>query len=265
MAKFSVEGRGEFRDVEARDWMEALTLALGASAQGKAGSLSVDLDPEGTLTVRFEDGQEPLVIRPEQALAVAVRVARTLPPQTGESSWDAPEPSESEAWSAAEDLGRASLEQLDEAAATLGTLTSPVDLAEEALALLLRFVPAEAGSVLLRTLGNELEFVAASGPRATNLVGLRMPADVGLAGVCLHSRAALRVREVSWDHRHLDAVDRATGYQTHSLLATPLRGSHGVHGCVELLNPFGTQAFAEWHLEAAQIVASHLAARLDTL
>ena len=42
----------------------------------------------------------------------------------------------------------------------------------------------------------------------------------------------------------------------------PLRGPRRVHGCLELLNPFGVAEFEDWHLEAAQMLGARLASRL---
>jgi hypothetical protein len=132
-----------------------------------------------------------------------------------------------------------------------------------ALDLLMEFIPAESGAVLLlEPETRALRFVAARGPRAAGLVGQSLPPGRGIAGLAVRAGVALTVREAEKDPRHYGEVDANTGYRTEAILVVPLRTSSGPLGCVELLNPFAGTEFATWHQSATLVVAARVANRL---
>lgn len=131
--------------------------------------------------------------------------------------------------------------------------------ARTTLKLLKGFVPAEAGSVLYAGINDTaLRFLAADGPSAAEVRDITVPLGHGIAGFCFDSGAALIIRNAGQDPRHLHDVDQQTGYHTGDMLSVALRDGDGsIHGCIQLLNP--PRGFAEWHLEAANSLASTLA------
>ncbi len=137
--------------------------------------------------------------------------------------------------------------------------TDVPEAARRALQVLLDLVLCDAGSVLYGDPNaNDLTFIAAAGPSATKLAGLKVPIERSVAGFCHRTGWGLVVKEAYEDPKFMRDVDEFTGYQTRSILAAPIRTTEGaIYGCVELLNP--QSDFQEWMLDAAQNIATILA------
>lgn len=82
----------------------------------------------------------------------------------------------------------------------------------------------------------ELHFVAATGPGAASVVGMRMDAHKGIAGWALASGQSITVGEVSQDPRFARDVAEATGYLPTTIFAIPLEGDDGPVGVLEILD-----------------------------
>jgi transcriptional regulator with GAF, ATPase, and Fis domain len=72
---------------------------------------------------------------------------------------------------------------------------------------------------------------------ARRLIGLRIPADAGVAGAVLRSGQAEKVDAAQSDYRFYSGVDRKTGVTTRSLLAAPLLTGDARLGVIEAVNP----------------------------
>jgi hypothetical protein len=260
MPTFLITGPGfDERPFEAEDWMSAVQVALDVIAERThLQDLDVEITPDGDILVLCGDVR--FTVR-ERGRTLGSRL-RGLPesPPVLAAALDAPEPGVLPAWESREEWGDATLDRLPEELAVLDGLGG-AEAADRALALLMRAVPAESGAVLLLD-GENLRFVAAQGPRAGAVRGTAIPAVLGIAGLVTARGIAVTVREAEQDPHHYDAVDRESGYHTHAVLCVPLRKGGAAVGCVELLNPFGDADFAGWHLNATQLVAGRLAARL---
>ena len=149
----------------------------------------------------------------------------------------------------------ARLELLQAASTPRGAWTSALALARE-------LIPCEAGAAV--AVGDEgaLSFVAATGPRSTDVVGLELPSGAGFVGLCIQRRLALNVHDVHGDRRHFNTVDRHTGFEPRSVLCVPVASDDRVFGCLELINPVGQGRFTRAHLETVEMVAGSLAERL---
>ena len=146
----------------------------------------------------------------------------------------------------------------------ISSASNPAEAAEAALALLLRFIPAESAAVLVASLNDTaLRFLAVTGPSAEDVRHLTVPFHKGFAGFSHTMGADLVVRDVAKDSRLFGEVDAQSGYETRSVLAVALKDNDGdVHGCIELLNPTG--GFHTWHIETSRSVALTLANYLGT-
>ena len=98
-----------------------------------------------------------------------------------------------------------------------------------------RLIGSESVSVLLRD-GDELEFAAASGPGAENLIGTRMPATAGIAGAVLNSQTPSVTLHAATDERFYHAIDTQTGLTTQTVLAVPLVIGNRAIGVMEAIN-----------------------------
>ena len=138
---------------------------------------------------------------------------------------------------------------------------------QAALAVAQRFIPCEAGSVLLHQ-EHGLYVQAASGPRGGSLVGTVLPPDRGVVAVVLQRGVGLVVREADRDPRFEGHVDRQTGFRTRDLLCAPLRvapkqGPEApLLGVIQLLNSRPGAAFGGMELKGLMQIAEVLAARM---
>jgi GAF domain-containing protein len=84
--------------------------------------------------------------------------------------------------------------------------------------------------------GERLEFVAAAGAGAEQLVGMRIPAGQGIVGWVLASGQPIELSDVARDPRFARDVAERTGYVPGSILAMPVEGSQQTLGVLEVLD-----------------------------
>lgn len=273
MPRFTIESQDfDPMEIDSENWMTALGDALDLlGVRSGTDGVVCDVLSDGSISVQSPAGRFTIhemvetiarirvgPARPDAATGRVVLAPEVAPPAP--SPLDAPDPQESTAWRARAESAEEMLAEVAERADALGG----DDMATMALDLVMEFVPAEAGAILVTDPANgDLVFVAARGPRAWTLRGTRVPGGKGIAGLTVRSGVALTVREAQRDPRHYGAVDRETGYRTQAILSLPVRTRRGVVGCIELLNPFAGTEFAAWHATATRIVAERLGARLE--
>lgn len=269
MPRFTIEGRDiDPLEIESDNWMSALGDALemlGAST-GIEG-IECEVLSDGSISVESPIGQFTIHEMVETIARIRVGPARpdangrlpNLAPEVAPpppSPLDAPDPMESPAFKARAESAEVLVREVADRALSI---TPGEAAAAAALDLIMEFVPAEAGAVLLAERGTgDLVFAAARGPRARALAGTRVPAGKGIAGLAVRSGITLTVREAKRDPRHYREVDDKTGYRTQAILSVPVRTGRGTVGCIELLNPFAGTEFAGWHANATRIVADRL-------
>jgi signal transduction protein with GAF and PtsI domain len=101
-------------------------------------------------------------------------------------------------------------------------------------------IGAEAASVLIRDGdAGDLRFLSAIGKVSEQLSGIRIPAGKGIAGFVMSSGQPIAVADVEEESAFYREVDKATGYSTEMILATPLRHSGEIIGVLEYINRVG--------------------------
>lgn len=148
-------------------------------------------------------------------------------------------------------IGRVSdiFEHKDKAAAARFVL----DLAMEA-------IPADSGSVLLsETSATELRFVAAKGPKAAEVMKLKLPIGKGIVGFSFQQGVGLAISECSKDERFHAQISKQLGYPTHSILCAPCQVDGRVLGAIELVNRKGGASFAADEVTVLMFLAHQLA------
>lgn len=100
-----------------------------------------------------------------------------------------------------------------------------------------RLLDCEGSSImLLDETGKTLQFRVATGAKGTALKKMELPVGQGVAGwVAAHAEAVL-LADVASDKRFAAQFDRATGYETRSLMAVPLFTKGAVTGVAEVVN-----------------------------
>ena len=148
---------------------------------------------------------------------------------------------------------RPSREQLSALLAISRLLTSSVDL-PSLLKLIVTSVTelleCEASSLfLIDPTGEQLILSVVTGPVSGEIKELRMNIGEGIAGWVAKNRKSLIVNDAKHDPRFFPAVDKATGFQTRSILAVPLMDHEQIVGVLEILNTAKAKQFDQSDLE----------------
>lgn len=123
---------------------------------------------------------------------------------------------------------------------------------------------AEAASLLMYDEANhELTFDVAVGETEKQVKMMRIPADKGIAGWVLQNKKAAIVNQAQKDPYFSDAVDRALGFATRSILAVPLTARERTIGVVEIINKKDSTGFNDRDLEIAGALAAQAAVAID--
>ena len=122
-------------------------------------------------------------------------------------------------------------------------------------------------SVLVREgSGGDLRFLGAIGREADRLIGMTVPSGKGIAGFVLSSEQPMAITDVGDDNTFYAEVDRATGFSTQTILATPLRYGGEVIGVLEYINRKGDPPFNPFtpdEMDRAAIYADAFAAMVN--
>lgn len=120
-------------------------------------------------------------------------------------------------------------------------------------------------SVLVRdgNLGG-LKFLVAIGEVADKLVKVRIPPGKGIAGFVFASGQPMAVADVAQEETFYAEVDRATGYSTQTILATPLRVGGETVGVLEFVNRLGEPPYRPFTPDEMDS-AAHFADAIATL
>jgi GAF domain-containing protein len=145
-------------------------------------------------------------------------------------------------------------------------LTSPLQRSiENLLRLAAQSVGSDEASVLVRD-GNEggLRFLVAIGEVADKLLTLRIPPGKGIAGFVFSSGQPMAVADVAQEETFYAEVDRAVGFSTQTILATPLRVSGEMVGVLEFVNREGDPPYKPFTPDEMD-QAAHFADAIATL
>jgi hypothetical protein len=130
-------------------------------------------------------------------------------------------------------------------------LATAEDAARFVLDLALEKIPCEAGSVLKADgATGDLSFLHAHGPKAQELMSgkIVIPAGTGIAGFCSAEGVSVAVSDVEKDPRFYAAVGERVGFQTRSMLCSPMMTHGRSFGCVQLINRKGGPQFQEYEV-----------------
>jgi GAF domain-containing protein len=227
MRSWSVTARGLAAvEVRGRNWLVALGRGLDELGRAEALTrLACEVLPNGTVIARDVASGVGYVVQALEAEPVeALEDDQTMDEdQAGESLVELPADAVTPL-SPEDDLGFPILR----AETALQACQIALTLAREQLG-------AESGAVLLEERGY-LRFVAAHGPVAPKLTGLRMPQGTGVAGFAIERRRSVILGDASADPRHWGAVDRITGHPTRQLAVVPLVDEDRAIGVLEVMN-----------------------------
>ena len=126
------------------------------------------------------------------------------------------------------------VETVDAASLHTEPLTSSI---HELLKVSAMEIGAREASVLVRDgETGDLRFLAATGEAGPQLMKMKVPAGKGIAGFVISSGQPMAVADVDEEANFYAEVDKATGFSTEMLLATPLSYHGEVIGVLEYVN-----------------------------
>jgi GAF domain-containing protein len=108
-----------------------------------------------------------------------------------------------------------------------------------------------------------LEFKVAVGPGNTDVVGLSIPMDKGIAGYVAMTGQPIAVSNVQKDPRFAQDFAESTGYMPRSILATPLLSGDQVIGVMEVLDKIDAASFGLQDMELLGMFAQQAALAID--
>ena len=121
----------------------------------------------------------------------------------------------------------------------------------------------EASSLfLLDQTGEQLILTVATGPVSAEVKELRLSVGEGIVGWVAKRRKGLIVNDAQHDPRFTSSVDKATGFQTRSILAVPLMDHDQLIGVLETLNTAKAKQFEQSDLELLTAFGAYAAVAL---
>jgi GAF domain-containing protein len=125
---------------------------------------------------------------------------------------------------------------------------------------------AKAASVfLLDEEAEELVFEAVSGEGEGELIGMRFPADQGIAGWVLTTRQPLIVDDLSSDKRWSRTAAESTGYVPKSMMSVPLLAEERALGVLQVLDRPAESRVKLREVDLLGLFANQAAIALDLL
>jgi sigma-B regulation protein RsbU (phosphoserine phosphatase) len=127
------------------------------------------------------------------------------------------------------------LELLSKMSGHLAVTLNLEETIQKALDLIVKFVKAEGGALFL----HEEKYAtlickASAGP--VDIRGIRVRTGEGIVGQCVTENTSRIVRDVQQDPNFDHSVDESTGFQTRSILCTPMTVQEHKLGAIELVN-----------------------------
>lgn len=157
---------------------------------------------------------------------------------------------------------------LAEAAADLGPSIEPPghrELLDWIVQTVKEITRAGAASIaVLHEQTERLEFVAASGSAAQQVVGLEMDAGAGIAGWSIASGQSITVSDAPSDPRFAADIAASTGYTPQRVFAIPLEGATSTVGVMEILDADEVEGNAKDESSLVASLAHQAAVAIDT-
>ena len=117
-------------------------------------------------------------------------------------------------------------------------------------------IPADASSLFLVTAEDgTMTAVAATGPVAEKIVGLKLPPGKGVPGVVARDRHSLPLSDIRKEAVYSKDLHTVDGYETTSLLAVPILYKADFTGVIELVNRRGGSEWMRHEVELLERIA----------
>ena len=154
-------------------------------------------------------------------------------------------------------------ETLQDAAKLINSSFSLNIALERIIEAVTKSMDAEAASLLmLNQRTKNLYFKSVTGDVADDLKNITVKLGEGIAGWVAQNRKSLIVSKTSEDTRHKKDIDQSTGFQSRSIIASPVEYQGEILGTLEVLNPINKNEFDNSDLVLLEALASQVAIAL---
>lgn len=113
--------------------------------------------------------------------------------------------------------------------------------------------------------GQSLHLRFSDTTRKTDLVGVALNVDQGVAGAVARDREPLLVPSVHNEPRFFEGVDAMSMFSTHSIVAVPVLDGDRLLAVVELVNGRGSESFTERDMRVLEAIAVQMGERMRRL
>ncbi|HEX9078890.1 MAG TPA: HD domain-containing phosphohydrolase [Desulfuromonadaceae bacterium] len=155
------------------------------------------------------------------------------------------------------------LHSLMEVAALINSSLDPAEIKRLAVETTTRCVDADAASLLLLDPETgELYFEAATGEKGAQLKEIRLKPGQGIAGWVARRGGAMIIDDVRADKRFTVEVDRATGYETRTMIVVPVASKERMLGVLQAINKREGR-FTDDDLEMLETLANQVGTAIE--
>jgi sigma-B regulation protein RsbU (phosphoserine phosphatase) len=145
-------------------------------------------------------------------------------------------------------------------------LSDPRRTFHDILAIVTEAVPADASSLFLVTAEDgTMTVVAATGPVASTVLGMKLAPGVGMPGVVARDRRTIAVSDVKKEPSYSRERHKIAGYETTSLLAVPVLHKGDLTGVIEVLNRRDSPEWPRHEVELLERVARAVGAIVNLI
>ncbi|MFH2058939.1 MAG: HDOD domain-containing protein [Pseudomonadota bacterium] len=110
---------------------------------------------------------------------------------------------------------------------------------------------------------SDMVFTVVVGANKEKLQGAKLKKGEGIAGYILETGESLVIEDVTKDDRFSTRVDKYTGYETRSIIGTPLKTNNKIFGVIELVNRIDDGVFTKEDLNLLASIAEYAAIAIE--
>lgn len=110
---------------------------------------------------------------------------------------------------------------------------------------------------------SDMIFSVVVGANKEKLQGAKLPKGEGIAGYIMETGESLIIEDVAGDKRFSLRVDKFSGFETRSIIGTPLKTEDKIFGVIELINRINEDSFTPQDLKILSAIAEYAAIAIE--
>ncbi len=159
---------------------------------------------------------------------------------------------------------RAHYERIIEISRQLNSTFDHTSLLKQIIAAAIELTNTEAASILLLDPSTgELRFEISSNIDTNEMEDMIVPKEGSIAGWVVTRGEARVIEDLSTDPSHFQSVDDQIGFQSHNMVAVPMRTQKKVIGVLEAINKRNNEKFSEMDITTLMTLASQAATAIE--